>query len=151
MRCDGSLFHPNPLNRATTNLKQLLNRLSVIEQLVWAIVAVVNALFGIQADGMVDGGGDVGWTVWLRHRVTGLFVALANDLTDTSAGPGEEHRATRSPVIAAATGIDFRRAAELGEEHNQCAVEQPALFQVGDERGQCTIDADDAVFAAAHF
>ncbi len=86
------LPHPlEPNQTSHANLKQLRNRLPVIEQLMRAILAIEDALLGVQADGVVNGGRDVGRAVRLRYWVGRLFVALPDDLADTDAGAGEEN------------------------------------------------------------
>ena len=56
-----------------------------------ARLAIEDALLGVQADGVVNGGRDVGRAVRLRYWVGRLFVALPDDLADTDAGAGEEN------------------------------------------------------------
>ena len=82
-------------------------------------------------------------------RVSADFVALADDASAFYAAAREITGPALRPVVASAGGIDFRRAAELGEIANECGVEHAALDEIFDERAVAlVIHGRDDVFHA---
>ena len=61
------------------------------------------------------------------------------------AGTGQPHRVAGDVVVAAVGALGGRLAAELAAEEHQRLVQQPALFQVGEQRGGRLVDGPAAV------
>ena len=99
--------------------EQSLDDVTVVENRGRAVLQVVDAVFRIDSDSRVNRRGDVSRTEASCDRVGGVFVALADDLSDLCASTGKEDRATGAPVIAAAVGVDLWSPTELGQEHDQ--------------------------------
>jgi hypothetical protein len=72
-----------------------------------------------------------------------VAVGGADDLAYLDAGAREEDAAGGSPMVAAAVGVDFGGAAELGEEDHHRAFQQTAGLQAAAaELGPAVILAD---------
>ena len=124
--------------------------LAMIENRHGAVLTIAEVRFRVDTNGMIDRGGDIGGAEELCGRIGGLFVAGSDDLADFRAGTGEEERAASSPVVSAATFVDLRGPAEFGEKHDQRVVEQPALLEIADERGERLIHAGDVIATHRH-
>jgi len=74
----------------------------------------------------VNRGGQFGNVDWARGRVSAVVVAGADDGAARYAAAGEHGRAALRPVVAAAVGIDARRAAELAHDDDQRPGQQRA-------------------------
>src|SRR5262245_1277113 len=106
------------------------NRLPVRQHEVRAVLAVEDSRRAVDADGLIDGRSDIGGRIGSGGGEGALLVGGADHLADFGAGAGEEDRAGGAPVVAAAVFVDLRRAAELGEEDDERAIEQPALPEI---------------------
>ena len=82
--------------------------------------------------------------------VTGLSAGLsptrsldADDLPAANAAAGQRHAEYSRPVVAAAGRVHLRRAAKLAHRDHQRLIEQTAIGQVGDQRGEREIERRD--------
>src|SRR5262245_13316732 len=73
------------------------------------VLAVVNHLLQGQAQRGVDGRGDVGGRDAAGRRLGPLTVGRADHLAAAHPAAGEEDRARRAPVVAAALLVEARR------------------------------------------
>src|SRR5262249_53667354 len=89
----------------------------------------------------VDGGGDVLGEVFVAGRLAAFVVGFAEDGASGDAGPGHDGEAGGGPVIAAAGGVDFWRAAEVGQPDYHGRVEEAAIFEIGQERGHAAVQS----------
>ena len=71
------------------------------------------------ADGVVDGGGQVGGRHRAVVRVLAAGVAGADDAAAAHAAAGDQGAVAMLPVVAAGLVVDLRRPAELAHRHHQ--------------------------------
>src|ERR1043166_5260479 len=81
----------------------------------------------VDAEGVVDGGGEVGGMDGTAGRFGAVLIGSAEDSAATDAGAGEQHRPDAGPVIAAAAVVQVRGAAHLAGGDDQRGGEQAAL------------------------
>ena len=65
------------------------------------------------------------------------------------AAAGHGHGEDARPVVAAVRAVDLRRAAELGADQHERALEQAAVGEVGDEAGEGLVELGGLVLEAA--
>ena len=75
-----------------------------------------------------------------RVRIGADGVAGAEHLRRPDAGAGQREAEDVAPVVAAADAVDLGRAAELADRHDQRLVQQPALVEVVDQRGEGDVE-----------
>ena len=85
---------------------------------------------GVVAQGVEEGGVDVGRGDGAGDGVASRFVRFANDLAATNAAPREDHRVAVRPVVAAGVGVDDWRASEIAHPDDERRIEQAAFGQV---------------------
>ena len=105
-----------------------------------AAVGRVHRQIGRQAELGVDRRGDVVGEVLVADDFCPFVVRRAQNGAAGNARTGHHGEAARGPVVAAAGRVDLRRAAEVGQPHDERRVEQAALRQIGDELGQPLVD-----------
>src|SRR5437879_4977827 len=110
------------------------NRLALRQHGERTILSIVQHRFAVDADGAVDGGGDVAERVRGAGGSRAVAIGAADDLPTARAAAGEKDAAGSAPVVAAAFAVDPRRAAEFRKEHHQRVVKQAALAEVLDQR-----------------
>ena len=88
----------------------------------------------VNAEGVVDRGGEVLGAVRRGDGVGGVFVGLADGAAAADAGSGDEGGEEHAPVIAASTAVELRRATHLTEADDERFVEQAPLIEVGQQR-----------------
>src|SRR5688572_4986590 len=91
--------------------------------------------------------GGVGRDSFAR-RTHAFAVAGAEHLSATNAATGREDAEGPRPMIAARTGIDLGRAAELTGDDDGCRVEQAALGQRVQKAGESLIQLRQQFFLA---
>ena len=84
---------------------------------------------------------------WVFHNAPAQFVRFADDLTAAHAAAGHPHREGKRVMVAPAHAtierraiLTERRAAKLRRPHHERLVEQPALFQIPQQRADRLID-----------
>src|SRR5262245_13875131 len=86
-------------------------------------------LFAGDADGVVDGGGEVGGGDGAVVGSFGAAVGFADDASAADAAARHQGAVAVLPVIAAGLVIDARRPAELAHRHDQRPLQQAAVTQ----------------------
>ena len=66
-------------------------------------------------------------------------------MTAGNARPGQQHRHGPRPVIASGIFVDLWRPAKFTQHHNERVVEQAALIEILDQRGQALIEPLDVI------
>ena len=79
-----------------------------------------------------------------RNRIgddfSGMSIGRSEDRAAAQTGTGEQHGVRVGPVIAAGPRFrDTRCAAEVSHPHDQRFIEQAALREIFQQRGQCLI------------
>ncbi len=95
---------------------------------------ISNEAFGVDTHRVVHRRQHVFWRNRSRRRVGSIFVARTVDLAAADAATGEARCLHGTPVIAAASAIEFRRAAEFAPHRDQCIVEQTVAAEVVHQR-----------------
>ncbi len=80
-----------------------------------------------------------------RHGVAAWFAANAVARTVNVAAlhtaAGQHQRIAEVPVVAAGTvAVNFWRAAEIADDHDECSLQQAACVEVVEERRECRIE-----------
>src|SRR5262249_52886987 len=88
----------------------------------------------VDPQALVYRGAHVGGADRVVADVGGLGIGAAVQRAAADARPPEPHRIAEGPVVAAAIGVDPRRAAHLAHHHHQRLVEEAALLEVLQER-----------------
>ena len=93
-------------------------------------------LVGIDAELVVDGEGEIAHLerIILRLRSEGVGGTVDHALLKSAAS--EDDAEDFRPVIAAAGGVDLRRAAEFRRNHDERAFEQAAFAEIADEASE---------------
>src|SRR5438093_10187520 len=108
-----------PFRKNQGSTHYLFDHLAVVEDEHRATFFVGNARFVVDAQRVINRGGDVGRAVGFAGRISRLLVAGSDDLSDLSSRAGEEDRTASAPMVAAAVLVDLRSATKLGERHDQ--------------------------------
>src|SRR5690349_18334658 len=90
---------------------------------------------GVDAEVVVDGGGDVLGADGAVDDVLAAGAAAADGLAEAQAAAGEEDAEGVAPVVAAGVAVHARGAAEFAHDDDEGALELAALDQVFDQGG----------------
>src|SRR5262249_51158826 len=116
-------------------LRQLANRLAIIEDVHRPAAAVGEGLGRGDADGVIDRGKHVGGCATAVAWVLAAGARSANGLAHTQSAAGDHRRHDRRPVIASGLIVDARSTAELAPHHRHDVAVHAAVAQVADEVG----------------
>ena len=93
-----------------------------------AIVLIMQGKPWIDAKRMEDGRMEIRRMGWLFIRESADFVTGSVKEPLRNAGSGEGDRVAVRIVITTATAVDLGRATELGEQDDECFIEEAPLF-----------------------
>lgn len=127
--------------------KQRMNWMS-LDQFTRLIQMVHDHHFGIDAEGMVDGGQQFGWMHGVLDRRRGRFVRLAVHVAAFDAGTRDQSGITVRPVVATIVRVivarsadaSLRAAAEFANRDQQGFIQQAALIQILDQSTESLIE-----------
>src|SRR5204863_255155 len=100
------------------------------------------------ATGMGDGGVKLTDRDGIALDTAARGVAGTMDVAALGTAAGD-HAGENQRMVAAATAIKGRLAAELGGHHHHRAIEQPSRIEIADQRGEGGIELRAALFHAA--
>src|SRR5581483_12176992 len=125
------------------------HRLAVFEEVEDAAFAVGSGEVG-DAQGVVDGGGQVFGADGAIDGIRCGVVGGAKDVAGTDAAAGQEDGVAVDPVIAAvgaagAAVADARLASHFAHEHDQGIFEHAALGQVLDQGGEAAVQVGQEI------
>src|SRR5438270_794872 len=109
------------------------------------MLTVVQRRRGVDAEGVINRRGDIGGTVTRTDRLSGALVGAAYDLATANAAAGEEDRAGRAPMVAAAVAVDLGRPAKFGEEDHQRFLQASSRLQIGEQAGKGPVHAGQVI------
>ena len=115
--------------------EQAANRFT-IGQADGAAELVVDFGGGIETEAPVDRGRQVAGCDGVGRRIRTEAVAGAVDVAASNASAGEEDGVAVGPMIATGIAVNLWCATELTHRDDERGVEQPARFEVFDQRGQ---------------
>src|SRR5437899_2084026 len=104
---------------AITSSKEFAQRLPLIDQPDRLAVGGLELAAGVDAQGGVERGGEVGGGDGPVGGGLGLGVGAADDQAAGNAAAGQQDAVGATVVVAAGHGVDLGRAAELAHHHHQ--------------------------------
>lgn len=120
--------------------EQVRDRRAVVHDSDGAALGVGEAQFVVDAEGVVDGGGEVLGAVGRGDGVGGVFVGLAVDAAAADAGSGEQGGEQHAPVVAASGAVELRGATHFAKADDERFVEQAPFIEVCQEGRQRLIE-----------
>src|SRR5262245_54206099 len=112
---------------------KLANRLAAVEQIERAALVIRKSQSaGVDAQVMIDGGGDVERVDGPVNNLLAAGAGAANHLAHLHPDAGHQHAERVAPAVTAGILFHSRSSAELAHRDDQRFFEQTAVDQVGD-------------------
>src|SRR5207247_1424341 len=122
----------------TSTLRRLQQALywRSFDQRIRPILQIMNRRMRIDAEAVKQRGREVLRADRIRSGIGADVVGGAVDAAAADAAAGDDGTEAVGPVVAAAVDVESRRAAELAHHDHERFIEQAALGEVFDERGE---------------
>src|SRR6185369_3142928 len=94
----------------------------------------------VEAEGVEDGGGEFGGVDGAVGGGGAALVAGTNNGSRGNATAGEDRGPHTGPMVAAAAGVDFGSAAEFSRGDDERFLQEAALGEVVEQRGEAAVE-----------
>src|SRR5262245_31517103 len=105
-----------------------------------AAEAVVDLGAGVEAEAVVDGGGQVAGSHGVGGGEGAMAVGGAPDGAGADAGAREESGIDPGPMVAAGAAVDLGSAPELTADDEERFIEEATCFEVAEQGGEAAIE-----------